>query len=122
MCYGLYELTTMFFGLMNSPATFQTMMNHIFRPIIAKHELLGTSIHVYMDDIAIATHTNDTDHTAVVSDVLQLAADHDLYFKPEKCIFHAPHIDYLGVILEKGGTSMDTVTLSAIRDWHTPDK
>ena len=95
-CYGLYKPTVMFFGLTNSPATFQTMINHIFCPIIAKHKLLGTSIRVYMDDIAIATRTCDSDHTAAVSDVLQLAADHDLYFKPEKCIFHAPCIDYLG--------------------------
>ena len=73
MCYGLYEPTVMFFSLTNSPATFQTMMNHIFRPIVAKHELLGTSIRVYMDNIAIATRTCDSDHTAVVSDVLQLA-------------------------------------------------
>src|ERR1700761_7534289 len=58
-----------------------------------------------MDDIAIATHTNDADHMAAVSDVLQLAADHDLYFKLEKCTFHAPRIDYLGVILEKGVTT-----------------
>src|SRR6201996_2561601 len=75
-----------------------------------------------MDDIAIATRTCDTDHTATVSDVLQLMADHDLYFKPEKCIFHAPRIDYLGVILEKGVTSMDPVKISAIRDWPTPEK
>ena len=40
--YGLYEPLVMFFGLTNSPATFQTMMNHIFAPLIAKHELLGT--------------------------------------------------------------------------------
>ena len=35
--YGLFEPTVMFFGLTNSPATFQTMMNHIFRPIIADY-------------------------------------------------------------------------------------
>ena len=98
------------------------MMNHIFRPLIAKHELLGTSIRVYMDDIAIATLTCDNDHTAAVTDVLQLAADHDLYFKLEKCIFHAPSIDYLGVILEKGVTRMDPVKIAAIKDWPTPDK
>ena len=98
------------------------MMNHIFRPIIAKHELLGTSIWVYMDDIAIATWTCDSDHTATVSDVLQLAANHDLYFKPEKCIFHAPRINYLGVILEKGVTSMDPVKIAAITDWPMPNK
>ena len=112
----------MFFGLTNSPATFQTMMNHIFHPIITKHELLGTSIRVYMDNIAIATWTCDSNHAATVSDVLQLVADHDLYFKPEKCIFHAPRIDYLGVILEKGVTSMDPVKIAAITDWPTPKK
>ena len=112
----------MFFGLTNSPATFQTMMNHIFAPIIAKHELLGTTIRVYMDDIAIASRTTVHGHTAAVSDVLQLAADHDLYFKPEKCIFHAPRIDYLGVILEKGVTRMDPVKIAGIKDWPTPVK
>ena len=120
--YGLFEPLVMFFGLTNSPATFQTMMNHIFAPIIAKHELLGTTIRVYMDDIAIATRTTVHGHTAAVSDVLQLAADHDLYFKPEKCIFHAPRIDYLGVILEKGVTRMDPVKIVGIKDWPTPVK
>ena len=120
--YGLYEPLVMFFGLTNSPATFQTMMNHIFAPIIAKHELLGTTIRVYMDNIAIATWTTVHGHTVAVSDVLQLAADHDLYFKPEKCIFHAPRIDYLGVILEKGVTRMDPVKIAGIKDWPTPVK
>ena len=97
-------------------------MNHIFAPIIAKHELLGTTIRVYMDDIAIATRTMVHGHTTAVNDVLQLAADHDLYFKPEKCIFHAPRIDYLGVILEKGVTHMDPVKIAGIKDWPTPVK
>ena len=121
-CYGLFEPLVMFFGLTNSPATFQTMMNHIFAPLITKHELLGTTIHVYMDDIAIATRTTVHGHTVAVCDVLQLAANHDLYFKPEKCIFHAPCIDYLGVILEKGVTHMDPVKIAGIKDWPTPVK
>ena len=41
-------------------------------------------------------------HVAAVSDVLQVTSDNDLYFKLEKCVFHAPSIDYLGVILEGG--------------------
>ena len=119
---GLYEPTVMFFGLTNSPATFQTMMNHIFCPVIAKHELLSTSIRVYMDDIAIATHTNNDDHTAAVTDVLALAAEHNLYFKLEKCLFHIPSIDYLRVILEKGVTHMDLVKIAGIKNWPTPKK
>ena len=59
---------------------------------------------------------------AAMCNVLTLAAEHDLYFKLEKCIFHAPCIDCLGVILEKGVTHMDPVTIAAIKDWPTPNK
>ena len=97
-------------------------MNHIFRSIIAKHELLGTSICVYMDDIAIATWTNDQDHTVAVCNVLAVATEHDLYFKLEKCLFHVPSIDYLGVILEKGVTHMDPVKIVGIKNWKTLEK
>ena len=48
---GLFEPTVMFFRLTNSPATFQTMMNHIFRDLIRKGKVL-----VYMDDIIIFTN------------------------------------------------------------------
>jgi reverse transcriptase-like protein len=47
---GLFEPTVMFFGLTNSPATFQMMMNTIFRKQVAQGWLS-----IYMDDIAIHT-------------------------------------------------------------------
>jgi Reverse transcriptase (RNA-dependent DNA polymerase) len=47
---GLFEPTVMFFGLTNSLATFQTMMNSIFANDIAEKWLT-----VYMDDMAIHT-------------------------------------------------------------------
>ena len=47
---GLFEPTVMFFGLTNSPVTFQTMMDTIFREQIAQGWLT-----VYMDDIAVHT-------------------------------------------------------------------
>ncbi len=55
---GLFEPTVMFFGLTNSPATFQMMMNTIFRTEVAQGWLS-----VYMDDIAIHTkrETNETE-------------------------------------------------------------
>jgi len=118
--YGLFEPTVMYFGLTNSPAMFQTMMNYIYRDVILRHETRGTTIHVYMDDISIATRTNLEDHIAAVCDVLQVAAHHDLYFKPEKCLFHAPSMDYLGAILEKGVTRMDPVKIAGINGWTTP--
>jgi hypothetical protein len=116
----------MYFGLCNSPTMFQAFMNEIFRPVIAKHDLLGTAIRVYMDDIAVATKAflspsrTYATHIAMVTDILQIALNHDLYFKPEKCTFHAPSIDYLGVILEKGVTRMDPIKISGIKDWLMP--
>ncbi len=120
MRYGLFEPMVMYFGLMNLPATFQTMMNYIYRDVILKHEPLGTTIHVYMDDIGIATQTNLNDHKQAVHDVLKVAQLHDLYFKPEKCLFHASSMDYLGVILEKGVTCMDPAKIMGVDTWPTP--
>ena len=47
---GLFEPTVMFFGLTNSPATFQTMMNTIFA-----NEMAQGWLTVYMDDMMITT-------------------------------------------------------------------
>ena len=51
---GLYEPLIMFFGLTNSPATFQTMMDGIFEDLISEDVVV-----VYLDDILIFTKTLD---------------------------------------------------------------
>ena len=100
--------------------------NDRYRKVITKHEALGTFIRIYMDDIAIATKLMGSPdeirvaHVAAVSNVLQVASDNNLYFKLEKCVFHAPSIDYLGVILDGGVTCMDPIKIKGIRDWPTP--
>ena len=45
---GLFEPMVMFFGLCNSPATFQAMMNEIFKDMLAEGWIV-----IYMDDILI---------------------------------------------------------------------
>ena len=69
MKYGLWEPTVMFFGLTNLPMTFQAMMDSIYRPVVKKWAQHGTCIEEYMDDIAITTSTNNTNHTKAVMDV-----------------------------------------------------
>jgi Reverse transcriptase (RNA-dependent DNA polymerase) len=54
---GLFEPTVMFFGLTNSPATFQTMMDDIFQEEIAQGW-----VKIYMDDIIIATEDDKEEH------------------------------------------------------------
>jgi hypothetical protein len=120
--FGHWEPLIMFFGLTNSPSTFQEMMNVIYKEVIEKHAARGTIIRIYMDDIAIATTGTMQDHIDAVRDVLQVAEQHDLYFKLSKCTFHASSIDYLGVIIEKGMTRMDPVKIAGIKNWPIPTK
>jgi hypothetical protein len=110
----------MFFGLTNSPATFQRMMDSIFQCTIDKHHLLGTEILVYMDDILIASSSGLVGHRTVVHDILVVLEEHDLYLKPEKCVWKADSVDYLGLILEKGVTRMDLTKVEGVRSWATP--
>jgi hypothetical protein len=55
----------MFFGLTNSPATFQTMMDDIFKDEVATGEVI-----IYMDDILIATDGSLEFHKKYVAHVL----------------------------------------------------
>jgi hypothetical protein len=120
--FGHWEPLVMFFGLTNSPSTFQEMMNVIYKEVIEKHATRGTTIRIYMDNIAIATTGTLQDHIDAVRDVLRVAEQHDLYFKLSKCTFHASSIDYLGVIIEKGMTRMDPIKIAGIKNWPTPTK
>jgi hypothetical protein len=60
---GLFEPTVMFFGLTNSPATFQTMMNYLLRDLIAQGKVA-----VYLDDILIFTK-DLLEHRKIVKEV-----------------------------------------------------
>jgi hypothetical protein len=117
-----WEPLVMFFGLTNSPSTFQAMMNVIYKEVIEKHAARGTIIRIYMDNIAITTTGTLQDHIDAVRDVLRVAEQNDLYFKLSKCTFHASSIDYLGVIIEKGMTHMDPVKIAGIKNWPIPTK
>jgi hypothetical protein len=105
----------MFFGLTNSPATFQTMMDAIFREEIATGDVV-----IYMDDILIATTGSLEYHRRKVDHVLKKLRDNDLYLKPEKCRFHQKEVEYLGVIVGKGHVRMDPVKVQGITNWPTP--
>ena len=77
-----FELTVMYFGLMNLPSTFQTMMNNIFQDLINRGLVI-----IYIDDILIATESL-VGHREIVEEVLQRLLDNDLFIKPEKCIMY----------------------------------
>ena len=100
----------MFFGLTNSPATFQTMMNTIFRDLIDEG-----NVTIYMDDIAIHTGVRPGEsgedhlkrHRELVRRVLKQLRTNDLHLNPEKCIFEQDHLDFLGMRVGGGTVQME---------------
>jgi hypothetical protein len=92
---GLFEPTVMFFGLCNSPATFQVMMNDIFRNMLNEGWLI-----IYMDNILI--YLNDPEeHRKRTLCMLARLHKHNLFLKVEKCKFDVKEVEYLGLIISK---------------------
>ena len=113
--FGLFEPTVMFFGLCNSPATFQSMIDDIFRIEIAQGWLLA-----YMDDILIANDGDEEDMLNLCRHVLQKLVDHNLFIKPEKCEFLKDKIGFLGFVIGDGIVSMEPQKVAGIADWPPP--
>jgi len=105
----------MFFGMTNSPATFQTMMNDIFRTIIAKGIVV-----VYLDDILIFTKTEE-EHERAVQRVLEILVEHKLFLRPEKYEFHRKQIEYLRLVISENKVAMDPVKVARVHEWPTPE-
>jgi len=70
----------MFFGLINSLATFQVIMNNILRDLIDTGEVAA-----FIDDVLVGTE-DEKQHNKIIEEVLKRIEENDLYIKPEKCI------------------------------------
>jgi len=78
MHIGAYEPTVMYFGLTNSPATFQMIINDLFRDLINQGDMV-----TFIDNILVATDTEEG-HDELVEEVLKRLEENDLFVKPEK--------------------------------------
>jgi Reverse transcriptase (RNA-dependent DNA polymerase) len=104
----------MFFGMCNSLATFQAMMDEI-----VKKENKENLIIVYIDDILAFSKTING-LKKIEQIILKKAREYDLYFKAKKCEFRKSKIKYLGLVVEEGKLAMDPTKLKGILDWPAP--
>ena len=77
---GSFEPTVMFFGLTNSPVTFQAMMNNLLRDLVVEEKIA-----VFIDDMMVATEMEEG-YDEIVEEVLKRLEENDLFVKPEKCV------------------------------------
>ena len=76
---GSFEPMVMLFGLTNSPAMFQAIMNELLRDLINTGKVA-----VFIDDVIVGTETEEG-HDEIVAEVIRRLEENDLYVKPEKC-------------------------------------
>ena len=110
---GHFQWKVLSFGLTNAPATFQAVMNDVFRPCIGKFVL------VYLDDILVYSRSAD-EHVQHLRTVLQLLRDHKLYAKLSKCSFNLPELEFLGHIVGADGVRPDPHKVQSVRQWPVP--
>ena len=101
------------FGLVNAPATFQTMMNEILR------EFLDQGVVVYIDDILIYTKTVK-EHITLVRKVLQRLREYQMAISLEKSFFHVKKVDFLGYVVATDGVTMNVKKVESIKSWKAP--
>ncbi len=110
---GLYQWKVLSFGLTNAPATFQAVMNDVFRPLIGKCVL------VYLDDILVFSKSIE-EHVDDLRKVLTILRENQFYAKLSKCTFGQAELDFLGHVLSKDGLRVDPRKTAAIMEWPVP--
>ena len=109
----LFKLVVMFFGITNSPATFQAMMNEILRDMINKGKVAA-----FVDDVLVGTETEEG-HDEVVEEVLRRLEENDLYIKPEECVWKVKKMLFLGVVMGEGRVEMEKDKVEGVLRWPT---
>ena len=108
---GAYEPIVMYFGLTNSPATFQTMMNDLFRDLINQGDTA-----TFIDDILVATEMEER-HDKLVEEVLKRLEENDLFMKLEKCKWKVREVEFLGVVIGPKGVEMQREKVEGVLNW-----
>ena len=111
---GSFEPTVMFFGMMNSPATFQAMMNEILRDIINEGKVVA-----FVDNVLIETEIEEG-HDEIVEEVLKRLEENNLYIKPEKCMWKVQKIGFLEVVIGPDRIEMEKEKVDGVLSWPEP--
>ena len=113
---GLFKPTVMFFGLTNSPVTFQTMMNKILQNLINTKEVAS-----FTDNVIVRTE-EERGHNEVVEEVIKRLAENDLYVKLEKYKWKMREVGFLGVVIGLEEIKIEEEKMKIVLDQPTPNR
>ena len=109
-----FEPTVMFFGLTNSPAMFQVIINKVLQDLINIGKMAA-----FIDDVIVGMEMEER-HNEIVVEVIRRLEENDLYVKPEKCKWKVWKIGFLGVVIGPEGIKMEKEKVKGVLEWPTP--
>ena len=112
---GLFQFRVMPFGLCNAPATFERFMDRVLCGMRWSRCL------VYLDDV-ISFGKSVPEALMRLEEVLARLSDFGLQLKAKKCTFMQTEVAFLGHIVSRTGLACDPEKLSAVRNWHAPNR
>lgn len=110
---GLFQFKVLPFGLSNSPATWQRLIDKVIGSDLEKYCL------VYLDDIIVVTDNFDL-HLRVLEEVFKRLLAAGLTVSKDKCQFCRESLKYLGYVVDRQGLHVDPDKVSAILNLPTP--
>ena len=110
---GLFCYRVMSFGLKNTGATYQCLMNKMFT------KQLGRIIEVYIDDMVIKSKEADQ-HLRDINECFKILRYYKMRLNPAKCAFGVSSGQFLGHIVTKCGIEATPMQLESISSLDTP--
>jgi len=104
----------MFFGMTNSLAMFQAIMNKILRDMINEGKVAA-----FVDNVLVGTET-EKGYDEIVEEVLRRLEENNLYIKPEKCVWKVRKIRFLGVVIGPSGIEIEKKKVDGVLSWPEP--
>ena len=110
---GFYEYNKMPFGLSNSPATYQRLMEECLGELNMKICV------IYLDDLIVFSNSFEQ-HLERLDIVLTRLQQCNLKLSPDKCYFLQERVKFLGHIISQHGIETDPDKIEKIRNWPRP--
>ena len=103
----------MFFGLTNSLAMFQAIINELLKDLINMGKVAA-----FIDDMIVGTEDKEG-HDELVAEVVKQLEENNLYVKPEKYKWKVREVEFLGVVIGPERIKMEEEKVKGVLDWPT---
>ena len=109
---GTYRFLPGFYGLGDMPNEFQMVMDSLLKDIFFTN--------CYIDDVLIASKGSLNEHTAILTNILNILDNKNMAVKWEKCAFFQKEIEWLGFKISNSGVKLLVGKSDSIKNLPNP--